>query len=78
MQDVDAFETLALKMTHLLLAQVPPRHRSSYFTHIRTLGYSSGTYTCLWSEMFYGKDPQIGPMLKDRGLAVPAKGEHKH
>ncbi len=108
--DVDAFETDALKKTHLLMAQVPTRYRSSYFTHIWTLGYASGYYAYAWTEMldhdafawfekhggltrangqrfrdlilsrghtedygdmfraFYGKDPDIGPMLDYYGF----------
>jgi peptidyl-dipeptidase Dcp len=109
-ENVDKFETEALGRTHLLLADVPPRYRSSYFLHIWSSGYQAGYYSYLWTEMldddayewflehggmtrangqrfrdlilsrghtedygtmfraFYGKDPEIGPMLKDRGL----------
>ena len=38
-QDVDTFEIQALKNTHLDLAEVPPRYRSSYFLHIWANGY---------------------------------------
>jgi peptidyl-dipeptidase Dcp len=113
--DVDAFETEALAKTGLAVAEVPPRYRSSYFTHIWTLGYSAGYYAYLWAEMldddtyawfedhggltaangqryrdlilsrghtmdygtmfraFYGKDPEIGPLLENRGLKKPTK-----
>ncbi|MDE2162538.1 MAG: peptidyl-dipeptidase Dcp [Alphaproteobacteria bacterium] len=109
-QDVDKFETEALKNTHLDLTDVPPRYRSSYFLHIWANGYAAGYYAYLWTEMldddsyqwflkhggmtrengqrfrdlilsrghtedygpmfrsFYGKDPEIGPMLVNRGL----------
>ena len=50
-QDADAFETAALKQTHLDLPQVPPRYRSSYFLHIWANGYASGYYAYLWAEM---------------------------
>jgi peptidyl-dipeptidase Dcp len=118
-QAVDSFENQALKKTHLAVAEVPPRYRSSYFTHIWTLGYASGYYAYLWAEMldndayawfekhgglsrengqhyrdtilsrghtmdygamyraFAGRDPEIGPMLKHRGLVLP-KTKHKH
>ncbi|MCB0444527.1 MAG: peptidyl-dipeptidase Dcp [Gelidibacter sp.] len=49
--DVDAFEKEALKKTHLDLAQVPPRYRSSYFLHIWANGYSAGYYAYSWTEM---------------------------
>ena len=113
-QDVDAFETRALKVTGTDFPNVPPRYRSSYFLHIWANGYASGYYAYQWTVMldtnayawfnahggltrangqrfrdlilskghtmdygpmfraFYGKDPEIGPMLEHRGL-VPAK-----
>jgi peptidyl-dipeptidase Dcp len=109
-ENVDKFETEALKRTQLDLPDVPPRYRSSYFAHIWSNDYAAGYYAYLWTEMldddayewftehggmtrangqrfrdlilsrghtedygtmfrtFYGKDPEIGPMLKDRGL----------
>ena len=51
LQQPDAFEKQALEKTHLLLSAVPPRYRSSYFSHIWGSGYSAGYYAYLWSEM---------------------------
>jgi peptidyl-dipeptidase Dcp len=51
LQDVDTFEAQALRNTHLDLAAVPPRYRSSYFSHIWDSGYSAGYYAYLWTEM---------------------------
>jgi peptidyl-dipeptidase Dcp len=109
-QDVDKFESQALKNTHTDYPDVPPRYRSSYFLHIWANGYAAGYYAYQWTVMldddsydwfirhggltrangqrfrdmilskghtmdygpmfraFYGKDPDIGPMLVDRGL----------
>jgi len=50
-QDVDKFETMALKNANVDLPQVPPRYRSSYFLHIWANGYASGYYAYLWTEM---------------------------
>ncbi|KJG17574.1 hypothetical protein UA70_18155, partial [Raoultella planticola] len=33
-RDVDSFEALALRQEQMDLAAVPPRYRSSYFSHI--------------------------------------------
>ncbi|HTT85047.1 MAG TPA: peptidyl-dipeptidase Dcp [Rhizomicrobium sp.] len=110
-QDVDSFETQALKAAHVDFPFVPPRYRSSYFLHIWANGYAAGYYAYLWTEMldddafawfkahggltrengqrfrdmilsrghsedygpmfraFYGRDPDIQPMLRHRGLA---------
>jgi peptidyl-dipeptidase Dcp len=110
LQNVDEFEKLALKKTHLDLPQVPPRYRSSYFLHIWGNNYAAGYYAYLWTEMldhdafswfqqngglnrsngqrfrdmilsrgntedlgklfhdFRGHDPDIQPMLRNRGL----------
>lgn len=110
LQGVDAFEAHALKVSGTDFADVPPRYRSSYFSHIWASGYAAGYYAYMWSEMldddsyqwflshggltrangqrfrdmilskghsmdygpmfhaFYGSDPQVGPLLKYRGL----------
>jgi peptidyl-dipeptidase Dcp len=110
-ENVDSFETQALKAAHVDFEYVPPRYRSSYFLHIWANGYAAGYYAYLWTEMldddafawftahggmtrengqrfrdmilsrghtmdygpmfraFYGKDPDILPMLQHRGLA---------
>jgi peptidyl-dipeptidase Dcp len=47
----DVFEVQALKKTHLWISYVPPRYRSSYFSHVWSTGYAAGYYAYLWSEM---------------------------
>lgn len=51
LQDPDAFEKQALAKTHLNVPAVPPRYRSSYFSHIWGSGYSAGYYAYLWTQM---------------------------
>ncbi len=51
LQNPDAFEKAALTKTHLDLKEVPPRYRSTYFSHIWGGGYSAGYYAYLWTEM---------------------------
>ncbi len=50
-QDVDAFENKALGETGLVISEVPPRYRTSYFRHIWGGGYAAGYYAYLWTEM---------------------------
>jgi peptidyl-dipeptidase Dcp len=111
LQNVDDFEKAALEKSHVALAAVPPRYRSSYFLHIWSNGYAAGYYAYQWTEMldddayqwfeenggltrangdrfrrmvlsrgntenlatmyanWRGRAPQIGAMIKDRGLA---------
>lgn len=51
LQDVDQFESNALKKTKLDLYEVPPRYRSSYFLHIWSNGYAAGYYAYTWTSM---------------------------
>jgi len=50
-QKPDEFEKQALERTHLNVSYVPPRYRSSYFSHIWGSGYGAGYYAYLWTEM---------------------------
>ena len=114
-QEPDSFEQAALKRAGADFPDVPPRYRSSYFSHIWGGGYAAGYYAYLWTEMldddayawftahggltrangqrfrdmilsrghtedyapmfraFYGKDPDIGPLLEHRGLKPSAE-----
>jgi peptidyl-dipeptidase Dcp len=104
------FEAAALKKTGVDLPAVPPRYRSTYFSHSFSGGYSAAYYSYIWSEVldatsvewfkknggltrengdhfrrtvlsrggsadalslfraFTGSEPEIGPLLKRRGL----------
>ncbi|WP_229464246.1 M3 family metallopeptidase [Massilia sp. 9I] len=48
--DVLAFEAEALKDAGVDFAPVPPRYRTTYFSHSMNGGYSAGYYAYLWSE----------------------------
>jgi peptidyl-dipeptidase Dcp len=48
--DVLAFEASALKDAGVDFAPVPPRYRTTYFSHAFSGGYSAGYYAYLWSE----------------------------
>jgi len=52
LQNPDQFEKQALENTHLDISYVPPRYRSTYFSHIwGSDGYSAGYYAYLWTQM---------------------------
>ena len=72
LQQPDAFEKQALEKMHLLLAAVPPRYRSSYFSHIWALDYSAGYYAYLWAEML---DDDAYQWFEDNGGLTRANGD---
>jgi peptidyl-dipeptidase Dcp len=48
---VAAFETKALAAHGVDFGPVPPRYRSTYYSHIFAGGYSAGYYSYFWSEV---------------------------
>jgi peptidyl-dipeptidase Dcp len=48
--DVLAFEANALHQAGVDFPLVPPRYRTTYFSHVFSGGYSSGYYGYLWAE----------------------------
>ena len=72
LEDVDAFEKQALEKKHIDLHDVPPRYRSSYFSHIWASGYAAGYYAYLWSEML---DDDAYQWFVDHGGLTRANGD---
>ena len=72
LQNADEFETQALAKTHLNLKAVPPRYRSSYFSHIWASGYSAGYYAYLWTQMLADDGYQ---WFDDHGALSRANGD---
>jgi peptidyl-dipeptidase Dcp len=72
LQNADEFEKQALAKTHLTLQAVPPRYRSSYFSHIWASGYSAGYYAYLWTQML---DDDAYQWFDDHGGLTRANGE---
>ncbi len=111
-EGVQDFEAVCLAEAGMAFGPVPPRYRTTYFSHIMD-GYSAGYYSYIWSEVldadsvvwfkenggltrengdhfratilsrggskdsmelyrdFAGREPELGPLLRRRGL-VPA------
>jgi peptidyl-dipeptidase Dcp len=72
LQDPDAFEKQALAKVHMDLQAVPPRYRSSYFSHIWASGYSAGYYAYLWTQML---DDDAYQWFDDHGGLSRANGD---
>ena len=71
-ENTDAFEKQALNKTHLAISYVPPRYRSSYFSHIWSTGYAASYYAYLWSEML---DDDAYQWFLDHGGLTRANGD---
>jgi peptidyl-dipeptidase Dcp len=72
LQAPDAFENAALAKTHLAIAAVPPRYRSTYFSHIWGGGYAAGYYAYLWAEML---DDDAFQWFENHGGLTRANGD---
>lgn len=70
--DLIAFEADALKTAGIAFEAVPPRYRSTYFSHIIG-GYSAGYYSYIWSEVL---DADTVEWFKENGGLKRENGEH--
>lgn len=70
--DLLAFEATALEQAGVALDFVPPRYRSTYFSHIIG-GYSAGYYSYIWSEVL---DADTVEWFKSNGGMNRENGEH--
>lgn len=71
-EDIVGFEAQALAAAGVDIAQVPPRYRSAYFSHIMG-GYSAGYYSYIWSEVL---DADSVEWFKENGGLLRANGDH--
>jgi peptidyl-dipeptidase Dcp len=72
LENPDTFEKAALEKKKLALSYVPPRYRSSYFSHIWGSGYAAGYYAYLWSEML---DDDAFQWFTEHGGLTRANGD---
>lgn len=71
--DVNAFESAAIKDYGLDYHAVPTRYRSTYFSHIFGGGYSAGYYGYIWSEVL---DAESVDWFKENGGLTRSNGDH--
>lgn len=66
------FEAATLKKAGLDYAPVPPRYRTTYYSHIFAGGYSAGYYSYFWSEVL---DADTVEWFKANGGLTRANGD---
>jgi peptidyl-dipeptidase Dcp len=70
--DVLAFEAQTLQKAGIAFAPVPPRYRSTYFSHSFGGGYAAGYYAYLWSEKL---DADTGVWFVQQGGLTRKNGD---
>ena len=70
---VHEFERAALAEAGVALDAVPPRYRSTYFSHIWSSGYSAGYYSYIWAEVL---DADSVEWFKAHGGLTRGNGDH--
>ncbi|GAA1137367.1 M3 family metallopeptidase [Kitasatospora gansuensis] len=71
-EDAQEFEAAALAKAGLADPLVPPRYRSTYFSHVFSNDYSAGYYAYIWSEVL---DADTVRWFETNGRGVRESGE---
>jgi peptidyl-dipeptidase Dcp len=72
LKEPNAFEPEALKRFRVDVPEVPPRYRTTYFSHIWGGGYAAGYYAYLWSDVL---DEDAYAWFKENGGMTRANGQ---
>lgn len=72
LNDFLTFESNALMSAGIKLNTIPPRYRTTYFSHIMG-GYSAGYYSYIWSEVL---DADTVEWFKENGGLKMENGDH--
>lgn len=70
--DAEKFEQEALVENNTALKAVPPRYRSTFFSHVFGGGYAAGYYAYLWAEML---DHDAFQWLQENGGLTRENGQ---
>ncbi|HSN10816.1 MAG TPA: M3 family metallopeptidase [Propionibacteriaceae bacterium] len=71
--EVEDFEKRALAAWGIDVPLVPPRYRTTYFSHIWSGSYAAGYYSYLWSEVM---DADTVAWFTENGGMTRANGDH--
>ena len=72
LQDPDAFEAASLKKNGFTIAAIPPRYKSTYFSHIWAGGYAANYYSYTWAEIL---DDDAFAYVQQHGGLTRANGQ---
>ncbi len=70
--EIMEFEAAALDNAGIAMAEIPPRYRTPYFSHIMG-GYSAGYYSYIWSEVL---DADSVEWFRENGGLLRENGVH--
>ena len=71
--DLLAFEAAALQSAGVALDALPPRYRTTYFSHIMASNYAAGYYSYIWAEVL---DAHTVQWFKGNGGLKRENGDH--